>query len=146
MTYKKIFLDANILVDLFDTQRGSHAESKKIYKYLYANDIPAFTSCDIATTVYYLTTKATDNTQALEAMEAMEIINHTIKIIPFGNDELERTVTLMRAESIYKDFEDTLQYILALESGCDAVISNDKRFVSKDLPLYTSKAFVEKYL
>jgi len=143
MTYKKIFLDANILVDLFDRQRASYQESKKLYTYLYANDIPTLTSCDIATTIYYLTTKATDNTQALDAIDT---INKTITIIPFENDTLAKTISLMRKEPCYKDFEDTLQYILALENGCDAIISNDKRFISKELPLYTSKAFVEKYL
>ncbi|OQX73306.1 MAG: hypothetical protein B6D59_06145 [Campylobacteraceae bacterium 4484_4] len=141
VTFKKVFLDANILIDLFDSSRQSFHESKRIYTTLYQNDVTICTSCDIATTVYYLTARSV-NTK--EALEAIEIINQTIHILPFGNDQIEQAIALMR--NAYRDFEDTLQYISAKESGCEAIISNDKNFTAKDIPLFSSKEFVAKYL
>ena len=141
MIYKKVFFDANILVDMFDSQRASYHDIKSIYKYLYSKNIQICTSCDIATTVYYLTSKATDSKNALEAMD---IINQTITLVPFSNKEFEKSIKLMREDKDFKDFEDTLQYILADEIKADAIISNDKRFVSKNIPLFTSKEFVKE--
>ena len=74
----------------------------------------------------------------------MDIINQTITLVPFSNKEFEKSIKLMREDNDFKDFEDTLQYILADEIKADAIISNDKRFVSKNIPLFTSKEFVKE--
>ena len=52
----------------------------------------------------------------------------------------------MKQNKNYKDFEDTLQYILAKNSSCDSIVSNDKNFFSQEMPLYTSKEFVKRFL
>jgi predicted nucleic acid-binding protein len=143
MTFKKVFLDANILIDVFDDKRDSFHDSKKIYKHLYKNDILIYTSCDIATTIYYFTVKSADSDKALNAMQ---IINQTINILPFENKDLQKTITLMQDDSDYIDLEDTLQYIIAKESGCEVIISNDKNFTAKELPLFTPKKFVDRYI
>ena len=64
----------------------------------------------------------------------------------FKNIELEKTIKLMQEDSDYKDFEDTLQYIIAKDIGCEVIISNDKDFISKELPLYNPKEFVNNFL
>jgi predicted nucleic acid-binding protein len=40
----------------------------------------------------------------------------------FKNIELEKTIKLMQEDSDYKDFEDTLQYIIAKDIGCEVII------------------------
>jgi predicted nucleic acid-binding protein len=49
----------------------------------------------------------------------------------------------MRANSSYKDLEDTIQYILAKKEGCELIISNDRDFFSEDILLMSSKEFLE---
>ena len=140
--FKKIFFDANMLIDVFDAKRKAHRASTALYKSLYAQNVTLLTSCDIITTIYYITAKQT----ALEkALEAIEIVNDTIEVISFGGDEVAETIRLMKEDSDYKDFEDTLQYVLALRHGAEAIITNDRNFVSKNLPVYTAKAFMTKY-
>ena len=53
----KVFLDANIIVDLYDNTRRFHNYSVKSYSYLLNNKIKLFTSCDLITTIYYLNSK-----------------------------------------------------------------------------------------
>ena len=61
-----------------------------------------------------------------------------------ANKEIEDVCKLMLKDKEYQDLEDTLQYILAKKQNCDLIISNDKNFISKDIPVITSKEFYEQ--
>lgn len=142
MTIKKIFLDANIFNDIFDENRNNHSSSKNVLLYALQNDIKVYTSCDIITNIYYITAKYTSSEQALTALHDLQ---ETIEIIPFAKDELRMTITLMKEDSDYKDMEDTIQYILALQEKCGFIISNDKKFVSKEILTLNSTTFCQKF-
>ena len=137
----KVFVDANILLDIFNNQRSFHKMSVEVYDFLIHN-AQIFTSCDLVTTIYYINSK-NDKKQALLNIQS---INKTLKIIEFSNKEVESTYKLMLEDSDYKDLEDTLQYIMAKKQNCDLIISNDKNFVSKDIRLLTSEQFYKEYI
>ena len=143
MTIKRVFFDANVFNDVFDTKRDTHALSKKAFATAMQNRHTILTSCDIATNIYYITSKYTTKEKALDALESVKNI---AQIIPFGEPELSKAIALMRRDNDYADFEDTIQYILALQSKCDVIITNDKRFTSKELRLLSPEAFVEEFL
>lgn len=138
--FKRIFLDANILVDSIDNQRPMHHRSTALIRFCLKKDIHVFTSCDIVTTVYYLSAKI-DKKQALNEITK---INRFCKIIDFSNTEIEQTCDLMAQNSNFKDLEDTIQYILAKKASCDCIISNDKHFFSPDISLLGSDEFCQK--
>jgi len=138
--FKRLFLDANILVDFVDDMRPSHIQSKKIIIDAIQKDVHLFTSCDIVTTVYYLSAK----TGKKRALNEIAKINRFCKIIDFSNTEVEQTCNLMAQNSDFKDLEDTIQYILAKKVSCDCIVSNDKNFVSLDIPLYNSEQFCQR--
>ena len=133
----KVFIDANVFIDIFNTNREWHKYSLEIYKYLIKNENEIYTSCDLITTIYYIDAKR-DKNQAL--LNIRNIIK-TLNIIYFTNQEIEEVCELMIKDSEYKDLEDTLQYILAKKEKCDLIISNDSQFVSKDIPLIDTKEF-----
>lgn len=137
----KVFLDANVILDIYDNQRKYHLFSIKTYEYLIENS-QIFTSCDLITTIYYVNAKV-DKKQALLNIQ---LINKTLKIIEFSNKEVEETCKLMLEDTDYKDLEDTIQYILAKKHKCDILISNDKEFTSKDIKILTSEEFYKKYI
>lgn len=137
--FKRIFLDANILIDSIDNQRPMHHRSITLIHFCLDQGIPIFTSCDIVTTVYYLSAKK----NKLRALNEIAKINRFCKIIDFSNDEVEETCDLMAQNSDFKDLEDTIQYILAKKAGCDCIISNDKNFLSPDIVLMNSTSFCE---
>jgi len=139
--YKKIFFDANILLDVFSYDRVSHLYSKNSYRYISKNsDIKLYTSCDIITTLYYVSAKK----DKINTLLNIEDINKTLKIIDFSNKEVAQTCTLMRENKNYKDLEDTIQYILAKKEGCDLIISNDENFYAQDLEVLSSKEFCKR--
>jgi len=143
VTIKNVFFDANIFNDIFDKNRPAYAESSEAYIGALKLGMNIHTSCDIATNIYYITAKYVTREKALDAIEFLKT---SVSIIPFGEKELSQTIALMRDDADYKDFEDSIQYILALNTKCDVIVTNDKRFVSKGLECLSSEAFVGKYL
>ena len=138
--YKKVFLDANVFIDLFDEQRDKDKNALKVFHYLTQSEIDIYTSCDLVTTIYYILSK----TSKKLALDNIENISKICTIIDFGNQEMVETCKLMKENKKFKDLEDTVQYILALKENCDLIISNDKNFVSEEIALLSTKEFLEK--
>ena len=139
--YKKIFLDANILLDTFSTNRPNYIYSFKSYEYILKDiGIELFTSCDIITTIYYVGIKF-DKSSILDKIID---VNKTLKVIDFSNKEIAQTCTLMKENKNYKDLEDTIQYILAKKQNCDLIISNDENFYASDIEVISSEEFCKK--
>lgn len=135
--YKNIFFDANIILDIFDGSRKQHKSSANAYLYILEKNINLFTSCDIITTLYYVYAKI-DKKNSLDKIEK---VNQTLNVIAFSNNEVEKTCCLMREDKDYNDLEDTIQYILAKKVKSDLIISNDKKFISKEINLMNSEKF-----
>ena len=141
MTTKKIFLDANIFNDIYDNTRLGHKSSSALFINALDNDIIVCTSCDIITNIYYITAKYTSKENALTALDYLK---ESITIIPFATQELSLTIDLMKEDKDYNDMEDTIQYILAKQEQCDFIITNDKKFSSKNIECLTSEQFCKK--
>lgn len=142
MSIKKIFFDANIFNDIFDDKRTTHLQSKEALMFALQNDIMVYTSCDIATNIYYITSKYTTK---IKALDALDVLTNTVEIIPFAKDELSLAIKLMQKDSDYKDMEDTIQYVLAQQMHCDLIVTNDKRFVAKEIETVDSSGFMELF-
>ena len=138
--YKKVFLDANVLVDIYDMKRPFSSYSQKAMTLLLEDEkVELFTSCDIITTIYYL--RAKENKK--QALDDILQINSFCKIIEFGNSEVSQSCTLMQKSEQFSDLEDTIQYIMAQKINADLILSNDKDFVSEEIPLMNTKIFCE---
>ena len=142
MQIKKVYLDANILLDYLVDSRLKHEKSDRVIEYCFAHHFEIMTSCDIVTTIYYIDAKLGKQ----RALENIIKMNMFVKIIDFSNKEVTQTCKLMKGDEDYEDLEDTMQYILAKKEQCDLIISNDRKFVSKEIELLSSEAFIEKYI
>lgn len=138
----KVFFDANIINDIYDSKRALAKDSYLCLKQCLECGYDIVTSCDIVTNVYYITAKYTDKLNALDALEDIEAI---FTILPFDNALLKSAVALMKKDTSFVDLEDTIQYLLAKQNGCEMIITNDKKFISKDVKLYSAEAFLTMY-
>ena len=139
--YKKVFLDANIIVDVYDNKRPFSKESKQIIAALLDDEnIQLYTSCDIITTLYYVLSKH-DKEKTLDIIIE---VNEWCNVIEFGNKEIRECCTLMKNDTKYKDLEDTIQYIMAQKISADLILSNDKGFMSDKIEILSSQNFLEK--
>ncbi|WP_321777761.1 type II toxin-antitoxin system VapC family toxin [Sulfurimonas sp.] len=140
--YKKVFIDANIFIDINDRDRKTYQNSLKLLNYLTLNKIEIYTSCDLITTIYYILSKKSK----LNALNGIEQINKICKVIEFSNKEISQTCKLMKKNNNFTDLEDTIQYILAKKLNCKLIISNDKNFYSEEIKLMNSEIFCREYL
>lgn len=141
---KKVFLDANILIDILDNNRPTSVESAVLFEILVrgVEKFTLFTSCDLLTTVYYFTRKPLGQKIALEKIKKL---NRIIKVIEFGNIEVNEAIELMERNEKYSDLEDTIQYVMARKEKCDYIITNDKKFASGDVPVLSSEEAFRKF-
>ena len=139
----KVFFDANILIDISDSTRPNYLESKALLDYLMDNieKYVFYTSCDLITTIYYILRQKLTKEDTLAQIKLMNIL---IKVVEFGNYEINEAIELMERNKKYKDLEDTIQYIMARKERCDYIITNDKGFVSGDVPILNSKEALEE--
>jgi len=139
VNYKKVFLDANIILDMYDDKRPFHIESSEaISRLLQQKDVEIFTSCDIITTLYYVLSKK----GKMEALDSILDVNELCSVIEFGNQEIEESCRFMKKNKNFTDLEDTIQYIMAKKASCDLILSNDKGFVSEEIVLMNSLQFL----
>ena len=134
----RVFLDANILIDVTDSTRKTSKISAEFIKIMFDNmdTYKLYTSCDLITTIYYVSRKELDR---IEALQQIKTISKFITIIEFGNKEVDEAIELMERKDKYKDLEDTIQYVMARKEKCDYIITNDKSFASGDVPVLSSK-------
>lgn len=135
----KVFFDANVIIDIYDTSRPQAKESYSALKYCLEQSLDVVTTCDIVTNVYYITAKCSKPVKALDALADVENI---FTIIPFDNATLKMAIKLMQDDVDYSDLEDSIQYILAKRNKCDLIICNDKNFISKTIKIISSARFM----
>ena len=139
--YKKVFLDANVIVDMYDDRRPQHKYSSKTLEVLFEDEnVQLFTSCDIITTLYYILSKQNRE----QALDFIEDVNEWCEVVDFANAEIKECCQLMKQNPAYKDLEDTIQYVMAKKVSSDLILSNDKGFKSDDIVVMSSEGFLDK--
>ena len=128
---KKIFIDANVLIDIIDPNRKKHKKAVEFIKENAGNFF--YTSCDILTTVFYIASKNKYDS----ILDKLEYMVKLVKILSFSDEIALETVENMRKDINFKDFEDALQYELAKSIKADYIVSNDKNFYSPDIEIIT---------
>jgi len=124
----KIFLDANICLDLLDTTRPTSTKSVDWYiKHKDNQNDTFYFSGDFITTLYYVLTERKKHSpkKTLQAIDALscEILPHYI----IHNDFTGAKSQFF--DNIFNDFEDLIILNSASRLGCKKFITNDKQLL-----------------
>jgi predicted nucleic acid-binding protein len=136
MDYKKIFIDSDIILDVF-MQREPFSRASQVLLNVSKTNI--VTSALVIANVHYFIKKHTNkNTAKTLIKEIAEII----EILPFGKENI-----LSAANSDHADFEDSIQYHIAIQHNCDIIITrNIKDYKHSAIPVLTAEQFLRKIL
>ncbi len=130
---KKIFLDANIILDMIDIDRGNLEKTRAFVLCALEKGLILTTSCDILSTVYYVAKKQIEKNILLQEL--------TILMDILDIDAIDKEVIMIalhkNREDIRLDFEDVMQSVCAVMGSSDIVVSNDKTFFSEDILVLT---------
>ncbi len=141
MKISRVFLDANILLDMIDRDRGRIDRTRYLLAKMLEEGVVLYTSCDILSNIYYVARKQLPKQQLIEEMLRIIEIFEIVEI----NKTMAKSSLLKNLEAPNLDFEDLLQRACAETRECDLIVSNDKRFVQGDIPV-VSTAEAEKLM
>ncbi|MCI1751689.1 MAG: PIN domain-containing protein [Flavobacteriales bacterium] len=135
----RLFLDTNVLFDLFGTSRPFHIDSLGLVAQGIAGNVElVVTSSSVMTLVYSL---GRYKLPQKELVERLNLLLPSMDIAPTSVTEL-----LAGLNSDWSDLEDAIQFHSALAfGGIDAIVSNDKDFKQQKLvPVLTPKQALKR--
>jgi predicted nucleic acid-binding protein len=126
---KRVFFDANIILDMIDSDRGNVKDVRKLVYNALVKELTLYTSCDILSNIYYVARKKLDKeTLVKEMLNILEIF----EIVAIDKDMAKKAL-LANKMNYALDFEDLLQSQCATFTQCDLIVTNDKKFVKGDV-------------
>jgi len=124
---KKVFLDANILIDLMDETRSV---DPSITSFMFEADKECLYMSPLSVHIAFYVLKIKPNTQICKDMQ---LFLETINLIPLTESIAKRSVSID-----FPNFEDCLQYFSALDY-CDYILTRDKKDFEKIKELSPSR-------
>ena len=136
MAFKNVFIDTNILVDVFANRKPFVENSLKIYNLCIKRKIKLFTSSNTITTIHYILKKTISEDKARMAIE--HIVEYA-NIIP-----VDITIIRKSLKSNHKDFEDAIQIVAAESiSDMDCIVTRDlKDYKNAQIDVLTPDEFL----
>ncbi|MBE2985454.1 type II toxin-antitoxin system VapC family toxin [Campylobacter sp. RM9344] len=128
----KIYLDANIIIDLILESREFHNEIFNLLKEHISNNGIIATSNLNLNTIFFIVADRAKRYEAAKSFLKTVINSKSWEIYDINLDDIRLAVDMMD-ENDGADFEDLQQYIAAKNSGCDLIITNDKDFLNFDI-------------
>ncbi|MBN2858604.1 MAG: type II toxin-antitoxin system VapC family toxin [Candidatus Delongbacteria bacterium] len=131
---KRVFIDANIVLDFLDKNRKFHNEALGVINKIIDDEWTAVISEDLLTTIYYV---AKDKQKILDFFS---VILDSWDVVSFGKEQLMESVNICQREKSL-DFEDVNQSLCARKQNCHLIVTNDRSFYQCGIPLVTSLEF-----
>jgi len=135
----KVFLDANILLDLL-LKRANYNNAKQVINLVVTGKVRAFVTPAIIHIAGYWLTKTYGSAKAKELLLTLLI---DVRII-----DIDHEITLLALHSKIDDIEDALQYYAALHNELDFFLSEDKTFqkaATPNLPVFSTEYFLKTF-
>ena len=132
---KKIFVDTNIVLDLLSKRADFYKASQDLFTYAIDNKITLVVSTLTFANTHYILKQQLKISKVRSALRKFKAL---VEVAPFDDKILEFAL-----EEEFKDFEDGIQYYIALENSCDAIITRNKKdFKRSTIPVLNASEFV----
>lgn len=137
---KKIFFDANIIIDLIHADNNLNKQTKYLFNRLKKNKEIFYCSPTSFAITYYFLNKLIKNNQFLN--------QETIIFFSEFNFTREDNVIMEKVKkSKFRDLEDALQYYSAEDSDVDLIITKNFFDFKKSLiPVYHPLQYINQFL
>jgi len=132
---RSVYLDVNIVIDLLDTKRTNHIQTKDLISHIYKNDIKIVISEDMLSTIFYI---VKDKKSVLNFFKVIQ--KHWV-ISPFGKEVISQAIELALEKNA--DLEDVLQCLCAKQNQCESLITHDHFFIDCGLKVATVAEYLK---
>ena len=136
MKTAKIYLDSDIFLDIILMRNPHYVYSQRILALIESSKISGYTSSLILANCYYI---IEHNRDKLTADKAIRKLRSIIQVLPFTDKEIGESLN-----SNFKDFEDGIQYFIALNNNIDSIITrNIKDYKKSSIIVMTPFEFLQ---
>lgn len=132
---KTVFVDTNIILDILGKRINHFEESQDFFTYSIDNNINLIVSTLSFANTHYILSEQLKQTKVRNTLRKFKTL---VTVASFDDKILELSL-----EEEFKNFEDGIQYFIALESSCEAIITRNKKdFKKSQIPIFTPKEFL----
>lgn len=131
----KIFIDTNVFLD-FLLKREDFDKALLLFNAVEKKLFDAVIADTTVLNIDYIAKK-----QVADVRDFLTLVNNNFQIVGSTNAQFAKALLIKN-----DDLEDNVQYILAKETQCEIIVTNDKTFYAKSIKKLGSRDFVEQYL
>lgn len=133
---EKIFIDTDIILDLILEREPFSKFSTKLFSLIENKKIKAFTSPLIFSNLFYILRKLKSREDAIVILKKLKMLLNLLEV----NDNIIELALV----SEFKDFEDAIQYYVALNNGIKTLITrNLKDYKHSKISVYTAEDYLK---
>lgn len=137
---KRLFVDTNIVIDLFAKREPFYAEAATLFSLADTKKLYLSVSALTFANANYILLQSKKQDEAKLILRKLKLI---VSIVSLD----EKIIGLSLNDNDFKDYEDALQYYSALDNGAEAIITRNLRdFKKSKLPVMTAAQFLKNFL
>jgi predicted nucleic acid-binding protein len=134
---ENVFVDTNIIIDLLAKREPFYKDAQDLFTLSDKKEIQLYISSLSFANAYYSIVKHHKDIDAKKYLAKFKVL---VKILP-----LEDKVVELALASDFNDFEDGLQYFIAMEYESDIIITRNKKdFKNSKIPVMTAGEYIRK--
>jgi predicted nucleic acid-binding protein len=132
---KKVFVDTNIIIDILGQRINFYENSQDFFTYALDNKIELYVSTLSFTNTHYILSEQMKFSKVRNTLRKFKTL---VKVASFNDKILELSLG-----DEFKDFEDGIQYFIALENSCEVIVTRNKKdFKKSQIPVLSPKEFL----
>lgn len=133
---KRLFIDTNVLLDLLANRNPFVEEASILFSKGDNKEISLSISSLTFANTHYILARLRSPKQAKSILRKFKVLT---EVLPLD----DKIIELALNDDSFGDFEDALQYYVALENDQDVIITRNKKdFKGKSIPIMTPKEFL----
>ena len=131
----KLLLDTNVVLDYMLQRQPNYEYCRKIINRAIDNDDYEIISASAITDIFYIAKR-----QGRDSYDVQDAITDLLDLVHAASITEDDIRTALKLK--WKDFEDAVQYAVAIANGADYIISSNKKdFDGAQIPVLTPEEF-----
>ena len=134
---EKVFVDTNVIIDLLAKREPFYMEAQDLFTLSDKKEIKLCISSLSFANAYYSIAKHHKDVDARKFLAKFKVL---VTVLPLEDKAIDLALA-----SEFDDFEDGLQYFVAMDNEADVIISRNKKdFKSSKIPVLTAEEYLKK--
>lgn len=134
---ENVFVDTNIIIDLLAKREPFYKDAQELFTLSDKKIIQLYISSLSFANAYYSIIKHHKEIDAKKYLAKFKVL---VKVLPLDDKAIELALA-----SNFNDFEDGLQYYIAIANEADIIITRNKKdFKNSEIPVLTAGEYIRK--